>query len=156
MCFLIITGFLADQLLEELIHYISRSQIEVDVPSNCPSEISKGVETHMNIDEFSSGPWTHRLSSGHLCIGWSGGALDTRDMSKEGALQPGGTNWRSLGHSSVFPPQCMVLSGLGHIILTNQHTGQCVDLDCYRLEKLTQAPENRLRNIIFTPTVFLQ
>ena len=52
MCYLIITGFLTDQLLEELIHYISRSQIEVDVPSNYPNKMSGGTETHMNIDEF--------------------------------------------------------------------------------------------------------
>ena len=157
MCFLIVTGFLTDQLLEELIHYISRSQIEVDVPSNYPNKMSGGTETHMNIDEFWSGHWTHRLSPGHLCIGWSGGTLDTRDVSKEGALQPGGANRRSLRHGSAFTPQCVVLSGLGHVILTNQHTGKCVDLDGYRLKKLTQAPENRIEKmIIFVPAAFLQ
>ena len=92
---------------------------------------SPGVErltwTLMNSDQDAG--HTHKLSPGHLCIGWSGGALDTRDVSKEGALQPGGSNLRSLRHGSAFSPQCVVLSGLGRIILTNQHAGQCVDLD---------------------------
>ena len=77
-------------------------------------------------------------------------------MSKEGALQPGGANRRSL-RMALPSLHSVVLSGLGHVILTNQHTGQCVDLDGYRLKKLTQAPENKMEKlIIFAPAAFLQ